>query len=154
MSVLRWLIPIVLVACLGGCLVGYLAPSFLIKGGLCSGWVRCGTAAGARVESKPGKTALANKSHPILLSSFGPARRGDTLEILIQTIPGAVCAIRFEDAALHKLILPVRFAGDDGRCQASLAVPKDAALGEANLLICASICLDEKDWPYLKILSQ
>jgi hypothetical protein len=73
------------------------------------------------------------------------------LEIIVQTMPGAVCAIRFEDSANHKIDLPVQFAGGDGRCQTMLPVPNDTALGKANLLICASACLDDKDRPFFEI---
>ena len=153
MSALRWLIPIIVIACLVGCLVGYLAPSVMGKGGLCWGWVRCGVAQGMRTENKPGKVGIVNQPRPILLSTFGPVRHGELLEIVVQTVPGVVCAIRFEDAARHKLTLPVQFVGSNGLCRASVVVPPDAALGEANLLICANICLDEKDRPYLQIQS-
>lgn len=151
MSVIRWLIPVVVVACLGGFVVGYVAPSMLSGDSLCWGWVRCGVVSSARLANKPVKAARDSQSYPALLSRIGRVRRGDTLEIVVQTKPGAVCAIRFQDAANQKINMPVQFAGVDGRCQTRLPVPRDAALGQANLLICASVCLNDQDRPFFEI---
>lgn len=151
MSVIRWLIPVVVFACLGGFLVGYIAPSMLSGDNLCWGWVRCGVVSSARLATKPVKAVRDAPTYPSLLSRFSKVRRGETLEIVVQTKPGAVCAIRFQDAANHKINVPVQFAGVDGRCQTRLPVPADAALGQANLLICASACLNDRDRPFFEI---
>jgi hypothetical protein len=146
MSFLRWMIPVVLIACLGGFLVGFLLPKWEPELS-CGGIRQCGTASSAMQEHKlQKKTRTMREGHPTLLTSLTVINRGQPLNLVIQTTPGAVCAVRISHGGGLSYPLPKIFANNDGVCTFSLDLPDDIVVGEGSLIVCASACLDKPSY--------
>jgi hypothetical protein len=152
MAFLRWMVPVILLACLGGFIVGYLVPQWIpaVQGGLCIGGVNCGSAHGVLITRKLPKPAANHQQiEPRLLTSLTHVRRGETITIEIQTMPGVVCAVSvgfFQSGRAMRVPLPVQFADEQGYCQTQLQLPQDAQVGKGHLRICANVCLKQEDF--------
>lgn len=124
MSASRWLIPIVMLACLFGFALGYVLLPLLPPPPIAS-CMSC---------DKTGKAAWENKFQkqrsdyenvkPAVLTEVTVIKRGDPFPLPILTIPGAICAVSvFYDAGTSVYSGPTIFAGQDGRCEVHLNLP-------------------------------
>jgi hypothetical protein len=145
MSVFRWLLPVVFLACLGGFVLGYLLPQWIQTPSV-QACLQCGGAAGVLKDHKIQKLRSSNSSGtPLMLSDVTVVRRGEPVDLVVQTTPGAICAISvFYNGGHDTYNLPVTFADQDGRCGTSMKLPQNVTVGNGRLLVCASACLDQK----------